>query len=147
MKLALKILSIFVLSACMSTSCTEENESSAERNSRLLLGHWNDYENGTEETGFTPGVTTSLTLIYESGIAFSSDGTFRSRYHNNGTWTESNVDIGTYEVGDHTISLLFRPGTKDEFKLDVQIIKLDQKYLWIKHSHFVEQEYHLEKVN
>jgi hypothetical protein len=142
----MKIFYLLFLITCIFVSCRDENESPAGDNAELIQGRWNDYENGTEQAGFTPGITTSLTVAYESGIAFSGDGTFRTRYHNNGTWTESDIAIGTYELKDKTITLLFSPGTNDEYKFDIQLVKLDEKHLWFKHSLFVEMEYHLERV-
>ena len=147
MKLPLKILALLFLTACVTISCKDDDDNSPKENFELLLGHWNDYENGTQQTGFTPGITTSLTLLYESGIAFSSDGTFRPRYHFNDTWTESEIATGTYELNGKTLSLVFSPGTPDDHKLDIELIKLDEKHLWIKHSFFAEQEFHLEKVS
>lgn len=145
MKLLMKTISLLLLAVCIVISCRDENENSINDNSKLLIGDWNSYENGTEQTGFTPGITTSLTMFYESGIAFSSDGTFKARYHNNGTWTESNIAIGTYELKDKTIALIYS-GTNEEHKLDLQLVKLDEKHLWFKHSLFVEIEYHLERA-
>jgi hypothetical protein len=145
-KSIMKIFYLLFLTTCIFVSCRDENENPARDNAELIQGRWNDYENGTEQTGFTPGITTSLTVAYESGIAFSGDGTFRTRYHNNGTWTESDIAIGTYELKDKTITLLFSPGTNDEYKFDIQLVKLDEKHLWFKHSLFVEMEYHLERV-
>ena len=141
-----KILWI-VLCSSLTLSCKEETVKADKSANELLPGHWDSYEAGTEQSGFTAGVTTSLTLMYESGMAFSKDGKFRARYHNNGTWTESQSDIGTFELSNKTISLTFSPGTKDEKKLDLQLIKLDEKYLWFKHSYFVETEYHLKRDN
>jgi len=73
------------------------------------------------------------------------DGTFRTRYYGNGTWAESDSAIGTYELTDKTIRLLFSPSTADEYKFVVQLVKLDERHLWFKHSLFVETEYHLEE--
>jgi hypothetical protein len=137
---------LLFLTTCISVSCRDENENPARDNTKLILGRWNDYENGTEQTGFTKGITTSLTVAYESGIAFSSDGTFRTRYYNSGSWSESNIAAGTYELKDKTITLLFSPGTNNEYKFDIQLVKLDEKHLWFKHSLFVETEYHLERA-
>jgi hypothetical protein len=145
-KSIIKIFCLLFLITCVFVSCRNENENPVKDDAKLIQGRWNDYENGTEQTGFTAGITTSLTMAYESGIAFSSDGTFRTRYYHNGTWTESTTAIGTYKLKDKTITLLFSPGTKDEYKFDIQLVKLDEKHLWFKHSLFVETEYHLERV-
>ena len=113
---------------------------------KLLMGHWNSYETGTEAGGFTKGITTSLTIAYEGGIAFESDGTFKVRRHDNNGWTES-PRVGTFTMKDKTITLYFE-GTKDELKIDLHIVKLDENYLWFKHSYFrPETEYHLAKSN
>lgn len=146
MKSKIETLSLLLLAACIIISCGEENENSSKDNSKLLVGNWNSYEMGTEQSGFNQVITTSLTLLYESGISFSSDGTFRPRYHNNGTWTISDDNMGTYELKGTTISLLFLPGTKDEYQLDMQLVKLDEKHLWFKHSQFIEAEHHLERA-
>lgn len=113
----------------------------------LLVGHWNSYEVGTEQAGFTQSITTLLTILYDSGLAFSSDGSFKTRYHSNDTWTESDIVIGTFELKGKTISLTFFPSTNDEYKLDLQLVKLDKTHLWFKHSLWGEKEYHLERAN
>ena len=138
---------LFVLAlTCISFSCRDEEIDPDKDNAKLIQGSWNNYEYGTEQTGFTQDITTSLTMFYESGIAFSSDGTFRTRNHNNGTWTEADVAIGTYELKGKTITLLHSTGPNEEHKLEIQLVKLDEKHLWFKHSLFVETEYHLERV-
>lgn len=140
-----KIFYLFLAVACTAVSCSDE--SPARDSAELILGRWNSYEFGTEQTGFAHEITTSLTAAYESGITFSSDGTFKPRYHNNGTWNEGDTGVGTYEINDKIIILKFFPGTKDELKLDLQILRLDKKYLWFKHSLFVETEYHLKRAD
>ena len=140
-----KTIFLLLAIACITVSCSDE--SPVKDNAELILGRWNSYEFGTEQTGFTHDITSSLTALYENGITFSNDGTFRPRYHNNGNWTEGNTGIGTYEFKDKTITLVFLPGTNDEHKLDIQIVRLDEKYLWFKHSLFVETEYHLKRAD
>jgi hypothetical protein len=80
--------------------CSEE-KIDKRNSSELLIGQWNSYEMGTQSTGFAQVITTSLTIAYESGISFSTDGTFKNRYHNSGLWTES--------TGEVTLSLRIRP--------------------------------------
>jgi hypothetical protein len=113
----------------------------------LLLGRWNSYEQGTEQAGFAPIITKLLTILYDSGLAFSNDGTFKTRYYSDDTWTESETVIGSFEFKGKTISLTFFPLTDDEYKLDLQLVKLDKTHLWFKHSLWGEKEYHLERSN
>jgi hypothetical protein len=116
----------------------------------FLIGHWNSYEMGTQQAGFTKVVTTSLTISYESGLAFSKDGTFKIRryYYSTGKWSEDPVAIGAFELKNNTIALTYFPTTKDELKLDLQLVKLDENHLWFRHNYFgLEVEHHLEKSN
>jgi hypothetical protein len=109
----------------------------------LIVGRWNSYEMGTEAGGFTKGISTSLTIAYESGITFLSDGTFKNRHHYDNNWTES-PSVGSFTMKDKTITLLYFAGTKDELKIDLHLLKLDENYLWFKHNYFgPEFEYHL----
>lgn len=137
---------LLLVLTCISFSCRDEDIDPDKANAKLIQGRWNCYETGTEHTGFSPDITTSLTMFYESGISFSSDGTFRTRRHINGTWTEADVAIGTYELKGKTITLLHSTQPNEEHKLKIQLVKLDEKHLWFKHSLFVETEYHLERV-
>ena len=145
MKSVFKISIQILLTTCLVLSC--DNEKLDSNNPKdLLVGHWNSYEEGTEQTGFSQHISTSLTILYESGIAFSGDGTFSTRYHTNGTWTESG-SIGTFEVKNNTISLTFFPSTNDEYKLDLELVKLDKTHLWFRHYRWGEQEHHLERTD
>jgi hypothetical protein len=141
---ARKIFYLLLAIACATFSCSDEVPSGD--SAELIIGRWNSYEFGTQQMGFIHEITASLTAMYESGITFSSDGTFRPRHHHNGTWTEGNAGVGTYELKDKIITLVFSPGTNDEHTLDIQFVRLDEKYLWFKHSLFVETEYHLKRV-
>jgi len=141
---------LLLFTACIVISCTDDNASITRDSGKLLLGHWNDYENGTEQTGFTPGITSGITLVYESGISFSSEGTFNARYYDftTGTWTEHDGSVGTYKFwNNRTIKLLFMAGTIDEHELNIQVVKLDEEHLWFKHDYFGHwEEFHLERV-
>jgi hypothetical protein len=113
----------------------------------MLIGSWNIYELQTAEPGvFVPGVTTGLTLLYESGIFFTDDGKFGPRYYNLFTevWTQGGA-IDSYEIKGNTIDLTFSPGTKDELVLTLQILRLDENHLWFSHDFFGGTEYHLER--
>ena len=95
------------------------------------------------------GITTGLTIAYESGIAFSKDGTFSNRYYNRDTqeWTETSPH-GNFTATDKVISLTYFPGTGDELKIDLQIIKLDTDHLWITQNYFgPSMEVHLVRTN
>lgn len=63
-------------------------------------------------------------------------------------WMPEGSPMGIFEVKDNqTIVLTFSPKTKDEKTLDLQIVKLDEKLLWFRHSYFgIEKEYHLERA-
>jgi hypothetical protein len=117
-----------------------------------LVGSWNSYEIGSQATGFVPGKETLITLMYASGIAFSSDGRFGPRAYAAGKWTES-LGGGTYQVKDNqTVILTFFPNTKDEKVLPLHLLKLDQNHLWFEHSFWVNAqnptptESHLERA-
>lgn len=134
-------------------SCNEETEPSNVKS--LLVGDWNQYEVGSRKTGFVPGISSGLTLVYESGIFFTNTGEFGPRYYDyhDGVWTEGHNRIGTYEIkGNGTILLVFSPGTADEYKLELRIHKLDEEHLWFEHSFYTNEqnpepsEYHLERV-
>jgi hypothetical protein len=136
---------LFILSLCV--GCGKEQ---VDNNvpSELLAGRWNSYESGTEQAGFTPGITTSLTIGYESGMHFFDDGTFKlRRYDQNGLWTETDVAVGRYELIANTISLTYFSGTNDDLRLELQLVKLDRTYLWFRHSYFgTEIEHHLKRL-
>jgi hypothetical protein len=117
----------------------------------LLIGKWNGYEAGNE-TGFAP-VFYSLTLLYEHGITFLPDKTFNPRYrldamNVDGLWEERRAGGHYTVINNKRIALTFDlndPGSTGY--LEVEIIKLDDKYLWFKHSYFgYEKEYHLKRV-
>ena len=80
-------------------SCNDESNTS-DNLKTLLVGQWNSYESGTQQTGFFSGITNSLTVAYESGISFSGDGTFTTRHHNNGVWSQGDEPVGTYIITD-----------------------------------------------
>jgi hypothetical protein len=149
MKSISKIIIALLIIVSLTGSCKKDTISSSTP-SDFLIGHWNSYEMGTQQTGFTKIVTTSLTIAYESGLAFSKDGTFKVRHYDesNGKWSEDDVVIGTFELKSNSIALTYFPKTKDEFKLDLQLVKLDEKHLWFRHNYFgPEIEHHLEKSN
>jgi hypothetical protein len=133
-----------ILSLCI--SCSEEKVN--DNNPVTLTGQWDSYETGTEQGGFVKGVTTSLTIGYESGLSFFSNGTFKLRRYNsqNGLWTETDDAIGTFVLQAKTISLTYSPGTRDELHLDLHVVKLEKNYLWFTHNYFgKEVEYHLKR--
>jgi hypothetical protein len=137
--------SFIVASFCLLTACGEDQPNKISNS--LLIGQWNSYEWGTEENGFAQQPSNSLTLVYESGITFSNDGTFKSRFYAEGNWTESSAPIGSFKIKDEKILLTFSPNTIDEFVLTLDVLKLDDNHLWFSHDHFVEMDYHLEKAN
>ena len=125
-------------------SCDDEPTNKAD----LLVGQWNCYESGTEQDGIFPGIST-LTIAYEHGLGFSKDGTFNVRYYDffNEVWSKGTT-LGNYEVEDNTILLTYFPGTPDEYKLDLPIVKQDKNHLWFRVALFGQIfEHHLERVN
>lgn len=153
-----KLLSlIFIVQLITILNCSEEPSNLNENN---LIGHWDSYEFGTTESGFIQNITNSLTIAYESGFSFHQDGTFSVRYFrpDNGEWSPPTIDdpgiwsvndpIGIYQLKTDTISLIYFPGTEDELKLDLRLIKLDGHHLWFKHSYFGDTiEHHLVRHN
>jgi hypothetical protein len=126
--------------------CCKKETTTIKNPKDLLIGQWNLHEAGTGKNGFTSFDSTScgcLTFFYDDGISFSMDGTFSPRYQRNGTWLDQGSARGNFEFNDRIIVLIVSPGTKDEIKLNLQLIKLDEKQLWFRHSLFVEREYHL----
>ena len=118
----------------------------------LIVGEWNGYESGSKKTGIHRGIISGLTLLYEHGISFSDDGKFGPRYYFDGVWTGGGR-TGTYEVRDcQTILLVFSPGTRDESKIELKLLKLDNEHLWFEHNFYVNDqnpepaEHHLERV-
>jgi hypothetical protein len=133
-------------------SCNDEGSDLTDNLKSLIVGEWNVYESGSKKTGIHPGILSGLTLLYEHGISFSDDGKFGPRYYFNGVWTGGG-EAGTYEVrNDRTVILVFSPGTKDESKLELKLLKLDKEHLWFEHSFYVNDqnpepaEHHLKKV-
>ncbi len=149
MKLKIPVIILFLMHML---SCQEEPGS--KHNS--LVGEWNSYESGTNQLGFTKQITNALLASYESGVSFYADGTFGPRYfvresgsrhiiaiEESGTWSSGSVS-GNYELKDNTITLTFSPGTPDESKRYLHLVKLDERHLWFRHSFFGEEiEYHL----
>jgi len=133
----------FVLVLVTSVFIGCENETISPND--LLVGHWNSYEEGTVQTGFTQIISTSLTIGYESGLTFLNDGTFRLRHHFNNEWSEDQQgSIGNFDFKKKVISLTYFPGTTDEYKLELKLVRLDENHLWFRHSLFGEErEYHL----
>ena len=131
-------------------SCKKETTNNSNLKD-LLIGHWNLYEAGTTQTGFISLDSTPchcMTFFYEDGISFSKDETFSPRYNYNGKWTTSGSSVGNFEFKDNkTITITVSPGTTDEHKLDLRLIKLDESNLWFSHSLFLEREYHLYRDN
>jgi hypothetical protein len=148
---AKSILMLIVISITI-VACKSDDLNDLETVASLVRGQWNMYETGVPGEEFTPGILNNLTLVYESGIVFSPDGKFGSRYYYEGVWTE-NLNIGDYIVkDDRTIVLTYNPGTMDESKLELQIIKINKDHLWFQHRYWVNEnnpvplEHHLERV-
>lgn len=132
-------------------SCNDEINLTSSVES-LIVGEWNGYESGSKTTGIHPGTISGLTLSYEHGISFTDDGEFGPRYYFDGAWTDG-ARTGTYEVrNDQSALLVFFPGTRDELKLELKLLKLDNEHLWFEHSFWVNDqnpaptEHHLERV-
>lgn len=145
MKIALRVGVILVFCVCL--GCKYDNLAPSNDNASLI-GHWNMYAYGSG-SDILEGVTTGLTIAYESGIAFSKDGKFSNRYYNSSTheWTET-LPHGNFIATDKVITLTYFPGTKDELKIDLQIIKLDTDHLWITQNYFGPvMEFHLARTN
>ena len=147
MKRLITILVLMQMLSCQDEPTSKEN---------ILIGDWDSYESGNEQSGFTEHITNGLLLSYESGVTFCDKGTFGPRYFlpESGKWDFFTIEEpGTwsggcghwiYELNGNTISLTYFPGTPDESKSYLHIVKLDERHLWFRHSIFGDEiEHHL----
>lgn len=145
---------IILFLATLILSCKDDEINKIEQAKSLIVGQWNSYEIGSQQTGFIPEKETLITIVYASGVAFYADGSFGARFYDTLGWHEGVPPYGVYEFkNDKTVDLIFHPSTADELRLELQIKKLDDDHLWVQHKYFVNEqnpsptEHHLERAN
>src|SRR5690349_1376449 len=120
-------LSFFLLAII---SCNDEPVNGPDGAKSLIVGHWIRQGVVSQDTGCLEGMDLLIT-VYANGLFFDPAGNVGVSVCNNGKWTSAAVGYASYSFVDNkTVDLVISPGTNDERKLQMQIIKLDKDSFW-----------------